>query len=197
LEDWTALCLFDVGWPSVKENVGFEEEGGMVVMNALRSVRIKEVEGYWGAIAQVLGHMDAPSLSELTLEGNLDKGCISSIIDFINRSDCTHQIQTLTLIDTAQNRGATPFIPLLSKLPSVIELSLQYTSLPPPAPPLAQFNLMDDEVDLLLGAGEVLPSRLEILVLSDEMGLDESILNGVRDARPWLKIRKVNRLEVK
>jgi hypothetical protein len=38
---------------------------------------------------------------------------------------------------------------------------------------------------------------LEILVLSDETGLDESILDGVRDARPGLKVRKVDKLEVR
>ena len=63
LEDWTAMCLFDNGWPSPKDDLELEEEGGTVVMNALRSIRIKEMEDYWGAIAQVLDHMNAPSLS--------------------------------------------------------------------------------------------------------------------------------------
>ena len=101
----------------------------------------------------------------------------------------------MTLVDTGHNRGATPLVPLLSKLPSLIELDLQYTSLPPPPP--AQINLMDDEVDLLSVAEQVLPKWLEILVLSDETGLDGSILDGVRDARPELKVRKVDRLEVR
>jgi hypothetical protein len=199
LEDWTAMCLFDDGWPSAADDEQFKEEGGMVVMNSLRLIHLKEKEDYWGAIMQVLDRMSAPALSELALEGNLDEGCLSSVIDFIDRSDRTHQIQTLTLIDTGRNRGATPFVPLLSKLPFLIELGLQYVSLPPPPPPLPpiQANLMGDEVDLLSLAGEVLPKGLEILILSDEMGLDESILDGVRDARPGLKVRKVDKLEVR
>jgi hypothetical protein len=197
LEDWTASCFFDDEWSSNKDDVEFEEGGGMVVMNALTSIRIKEKEDYWGAIAQVLDHMSAPSLSELALEGDLDKRCISSVIDCIDRSDCKHKLKVLTLIDTGRNRGAIAFIPLLSKLASLKELGLQYTSLPPPAAPPAQINLMDDdEVDLLSLAEEVLPKGLEILVLSDETGLDESILDGVRDTRPRLKVRKVDRLEV-
>jgi hypothetical protein len=200
LEDWTAMCWFDDEWPSATDNMEFEEERGIVVMNALRSIRIKEKEEYWGAIAQVLDHMSVPSLSELVLEGDLDEDCISSVIDFIDRSHCAHKIQTLTLIDAGHNHGATPFIPLLSKLPCLIELGLQYTSLPPPPPPpplLAQINLMDDEVDLLSLAEKVLPKGLEILVLSDEIGLDVSILDGVSDARPRLKVRKVDKLEIK
>jgi hypothetical protein len=198
LEDWTASCFFDDGWPSNKDDMEFEEEGGTVVMNALTSIRIKEKEDYWGAIAQVLNHMSAPSLSELALEGDLDKRCISSVISFIDRSDCKHKMKILTLIDTGRNRGAIAFIPLLSKLASLKELGLQYTSFPPPAAPPTQINLMDeDEVDLLSLAEEVLPKGLEILVLSDETGLDESILDGVRDTRPRLKVRKVDRLEVR
>jgi hypothetical protein len=199
LENWMAICLFDDGWPSAADDEQFKEEGGMVVMNSLRLAHLKEKEDYWGAITQVLDRMNAPALSELALEGNLDEGCISSVIDFIDRSDCTHQIQTLTLIDTGRNRGATPFVPLLSKLPFLIELGLQYTSLPPSTPPPlpTQVNSMNDGVDLLLLAGEVLPKGLEILVVSDETGLDESILDGVRNARPGLKVRKVDKLEVR
>jgi hypothetical protein len=198
LEEWTASCQCDNSWPSETDNLEFEEEGGTVVMDALRSIRLKETEGYWGAIAQVLDHMSAPSLTELILEGNLDECCISSVIGFVDQSHCTHKIKTLTLIDVGRNRGATPLIPLLSNFPCLIELSLQYASLPPlPPPPLpAQINLMDDEVDLLSRAEEVLPKRLEILVLSDETRLDGSILDGVRGARPSLKIRKVDRLEI-
>jgi hypothetical protein len=188
LEDWTALCLFDGQWPSVEDDVQFEEEGGLVVMGALRCIRIKEPEDYWSAIAQVLDHMSAPSLSELTLEGNMDEACVSSVIDFIERSGCKHGINTVILIDTGHNRGATPLVPLLSKLVSVVKLGLQYTSLPPPP--------LDDEVDLLSLAEQVLPKGLEILVVSNEMGLDETILDGVRDAMPRLKVRKVDKLEV-
>jgi hypothetical protein len=196
VEDWTAMCLFEDGWPSAKDDVEFEEEGGMVVMNELRSIRIKEKEDYWGAIAQVLGHMSVPQLSKLTLEGNLDERCISSVIDFIDRSDSIQRIQTLTLIDTGRNTGAAPLIPLLSELRSLTELSLQYTSLPPPSPPPAQINLMDDEMDLLSLAEHVLPKGLEILVLSDKTRLDESILDGVRESMPGLKFQKVDKLEV-
>ena len=171
----------------------------MVVMSALRSIRIKEKENYSGAVAQVFDHMSAPSLSELMIEGDLDEGCISRVIDFIDRSDCSHKIQTLTLIDTGRARGATSLVPLISKLPCPIELGLQYTSLPPapPLPPPPHINLMDDEADMLSLAEEVLPEGLEILVLGNEMGLDESILDGVTEARPGLKIRMVDRLEVK
>jgi hypothetical protein len=199
LENWTAMCLFDDGWPSPEEDIEFEEEGGTVVMDTLRVVRIKEEEHYWGAIAQVLDHMSAPQLSELALDGNLDEDCISSVIDFIVRSNCMYKVKTLTLIDAGHSRGAAPFIPLLSKLPSLIELGLQYTSLPPPPPPPlpAHVNLLDDEADLLLFAGEVLPKGLQILILSDEMGLDNSILDGVKDARPGLTVRKVDTLEVR
>jgi hypothetical protein len=199
LEDWTAMCLFDDGWPSAADDEQFREEGGMVGISSLRSVHLKEKEGYWGAITQVLDRMSVPALSEFALEGNLDEHCISSVIDFIDRSDCTHQIQTLTLIDTGRNRGATPFVPLLSKLPSLIELGLQYTSLPPPPPPPLPtlVNLLDDEVDLLSLAGEVLPKGLKNLILSDEMGLDNSILDGIKDARPGLTVRKMDTLEVR
>jgi hypothetical protein len=199
LEDWTALCLFDNGWLSAKDDVAFEEEGGTVVMDALRSIRVKETAPYLGAIAQVLDRMSVPSLAELTLEGDLDDSCISSVISFIDRSDCADKLKILTLIDTGDNRGARPLIPLLHKLPSLRELGLQYTSLPPPPPPPlpTQVNLMNDEVDLLSLPGEVLPKGLEILVLSDESGLDESILDGVRDARPGLKVMKVDKLEVR
>jgi hypothetical protein len=196
LVDWTAFCLLDDEWPSVTDCVDFEEEGGLLVMNVLTSIRMKEKEHYWGAIAQVLDRMCAPLLSKLAFEGNLDEGCISSIIDFIDRSDCTHKIQNLTLIDTGHNRGAMTFIPLLSKLSSLRELDLQYTSLPPPPPPPAGTDTMDEEVDLL-STVEVLPGGLEILVLSDRTELNDSILDGVKDARPGLKVRMVDMLEVK
>jgi hypothetical protein len=195
LEYWTALCLFENGWPSAKGAMEFEEEGGIVVMNALASICIKETEDYRGAIAQVLDHISAPSLSELTLEGDLGGGCISSVINFMGRSDCIHEIKTLTLIDIGHNRGAVTLIPLLSKLLFLTELGLQYVSLPPPPP--AQISLMDDEVDLLSLAEEVLPKGLKTLVLSDETELDDGILEGVKDARPGLKIRMVDKLEVR
>ena len=69
---------------------------------------------------------------------------------------------------------------------------------PPPPPPLpAHISLIDDEVDLLSLAEEVLPKGLKILTLSDETGPDDSILEGVRNVRPGLKIRMVDKLEVR
>ena len=49
----------------------------------------------------------------------------------------------------------------------------------------------------LVDSEDVLRKGLEILVLSNETRLDESTLDGVRDARPGLNIRKVDRLEIK
>jgi hypothetical protein len=183
LRSWSALCTYNSWHPSA-QGLGLI----MLDMKDLTSITLREdLTLNWsiGAMKQIMENLKAPALQQLSLEGDLNETCISSVVEFVERSECT--LKKLTLVDAAENPGGTSLLPLLETASSLVELSLQYGSV----------WMSDADGDLLVNPGEALPPTLEILTLSDETELDQALLDGVKTARPLLKIRRAERITLR
>jgi hypothetical protein len=187
LRRWTAMCLFMADVPPKWSAIPPGDKIPLS-MKSLEFINLKEDPYNPGAIAQIFSHLTTPALREFGLEGHLNEACITTLVQFIERSEC--KLQKLTLIDTEWTifKGMN-LLPLLKKAPSVTELGLRYSSNP-------NWTSDSDQLDLLSTPNVVLPPNLEVLTLCDETGVLQVLLDGVKEARPSLDIRHVRQLRL-